>query len=175
MDSDRSFLARYLEVPINYGQASLSHIHDSLGLPWWATIVATGIGMRAALLPVSARASAAAGNYVKSKRLVYQSTYKLLGDSSFNSCQPVLDSHGARASRLIAKVAQRPYSRLWLAAPLLQVQLLQFSWPCYEHAMYSLEERRTFCRFRYSSPVPCLCPLCKIQDLFMKGCCGSQI
>ena len=121
MDDSRSLVARYLEVPINYGQASLSLVHDSFGLPWWATIVATGIGMRAALLPVSARASAAAANFVKSKQLVYQSTYKLLGDSTFNTCHPLLDSHGARCSRLIPQVAQRPYSRLWIAAPLLQV------------------------------------------------------
>eukprot|EP00892_Ulva_mutabilis_P005285 jgi/Ulvmu1/3128/UM015_0168.1 len=121
MDGERSLLGRYLEIPVNQVQSCLTSVHDSLGLPWWATIIATGIGMRAALLPLSTRASAAAGNFVRTKRIVYQSTYKLLGDSSFNTSQPILDSHGARSSRLIPQIAQRPYSRLWLAAHLLQI------------------------------------------------------
>lgn len=123
MDGERSFLAQYLEIPVKQAQHCLTLVHESVGLPWWATIIATGVGIRAALMPMSAKASAAAGNYVRSKRVVYRSTYKLLGDSSFNNCHPILDSHGARSNRLISQIAPRPFSRLWLAAHLVQVWL----------------------------------------------------
>jgi hypothetical protein len=52
------------------------------------------------------------------------SLYYLLGDAGFARCTPELNSPSARLPRVTEQLARRPYSRWWLAGPLIQVSII---------------------------------------------------
>ena len=117
----RSALAEYLKAPVEACQSAIVSVHDTLGIPWWATVVGAGVFARALTLPLSLRAAAAGTNFTQARTAINVSTFRLLGDAGLAECTPALAPHARRLPMLTQRFARKPHSRMWLIAPLVQV------------------------------------------------------
>lgn len=102
--------------------SGLVEFKEATGAPWWLTLAAAGVGVRAVCMPVVLKAATVGSNMLAGKRSAMRHTSYLLGEPAA-AAWPSQADHEARRKRLAPALAPGSTNRLWLAAPLLQARL----------------------------------------------------
>ena len=103
-------------------RSAMLQLHEVFNVPWWATIGLCGVSLRLAVLPLSLKANAVGASIVQGRKNAVRHMADLIGAPMSAGLSPELTTHEVRQRELATKLAPGSTSRLWLAAPLLQVR-----------------------------------------------------